>query len=138
MIRSTAGQPSVFAHNSLTSEGSSVPRFSCSRKSRGVDFQEPVLGAQLGQRERGFGARGQHQMKLARGMPQQERQGIMYFRMNYPVIIIQEQIDFIFAVGQLVDQSGNDRIYRHQEEKFGDLADGRFADAVAGAPQRMG
>ncbi len=76
-------------------------------------------------------------MKLARGMPQQERQGIMYFRMNYPVIIIQEQIDFIFAVGQLVDQSGNDRIYRHQEEKFGDLADGRFADAVAGAPQRM-
>jgi hypothetical protein len=77
-------------------------------------------------------------MKLARGMLQEERQGVMYFRMGYPVIIIQEQIDFIFAVGQLVDQSGNDRIYRHQEEKFGDLADGRFADAVAGAPQRMG
>ena len=62
----------------------------------------------------------------------------MNFRMNYPVIVIQEQIDFIFAVGQLVDQSGNDRIYRYQEEKFGDLADGRFADAIAAAPQRMG
>ena len=77
-------------------------------------------------------------MKLGRGMLQEERQGIMYFRMGYPVIIIQEQIDFVFAVGQLVDQRGNDRIYRHQEEEFGDLADGRFADAVAGAPQRMG
>jgi hypothetical protein len=89
---------------------------------REIDLQQPVLGAQSGQRERGLRARGQHQMKLGRGMLQEERQGVMYFRMGYPVIVIQEQVDFVFAVGQLVDQRGNDRIYRHQEEKLGNLA----------------
>ena len=94
---------------------------------REIDLQQPVLGAQSGQRERGLRARGQHQMKLGRSMLQEERQGVMYFRTGYPVIIIQEQIDFVVAVGKLVDQSGNDRIYRYQEEKFRNLADCRLS-----------
>src|ERR1700728_4487135 len=88
----------------------------------GVYLRQLSTGAQRCERKRRLGSRGQHDMRMRRRVPEKKSDRFMDHWIGNPVIILQEQVNLVFDVGQVIDQRRYDRL-RVDEESFIDQVD---------------